>query len=329
MFSMINATGLTRTYGSLTAVDRLSFDVPNGVVCGFLGPNGAGKSTTIRMIAGLFPPDAGSLFVGGVDATRDPLGVRRQVGYLPESNALYPELRIEEYLRFRGRLAGLGSNELSRGVDRAVDACGLGDVRRRLIGSLSRGFRQRTGLAAAMIADPPLLVLDEPTVGLDPVQQVAFRQLLGELAGNRTVLLSSHLLSEVQTTCTWLVMISGGRLLASGPRDEVLHGGRVRVHAQVDDAHSARLLEACRSDPGFSEVLLEGAVGARRDLYAVPSAADIDGQALLGRIAAEQGVPLRALGPEEVSLESIFLAGAVPSDGWTDQGAAGSEDSSS
>ena len=329
MFSMINASGLTRTYGSLTAVDRLSFDVPSGVVCGFLGPNGAGKSTTIRMIAGLFPPDAGSLLVGGVDASRDPLGVRRQVGYLPESNALYPELRIEEYLRFRGRLAGLGGLELTQGIDRAIDACGLGDVRRRLIGSLSRGFRQRTGLAAALVADPPLLVLDEPTVGLDPVQQVAFRQLLDQLAATRTVLLSSHLLSEVQSTCTWLVMISGGRLLASGPRDEVLHGGRVRVHAQVEDVHSTRLLEACRAEAGFSDARLEGTAGARRDLYAVPREADIDGQALLGRIAAEKGIPLCALGPEEVSLESIFLAGARGSDGWTERGPAGSEEPTS
>ncbi|MEE2681649.1 MAG: ABC transporter ATP-binding protein [Planctomycetota bacterium] len=319
MFSMINATGLTRTYGSLVAVDRLSFEVPSGVVCGFLGPNGAGKSTTIRMIAGLFPPDSGSLLVGGVDARRDPLGIRRQVGYLPESNALYPELRIEEYVRFRGRLAGLRGTDLADGIDRAIGACGLGDVRRRLIGSLSRGFRQRTGLAAALVADPPLLILDEPTVGLDPVQQVAFRRLLDDLSGDRTVVLSSHLLSEVQTTCSWLVMISGGRLLASGPRDEVLHGGRVRVHAQVDDAHATRLLEACRSDPGFSDVLLEGASGPRRDLYALPSGEDVDGQALLGRIAAELGVPLRALGPEEISLESIFLAGTATSSGRLDR----------
>ena len=319
MFSMINATGLTRSYGSLKAVDQLSFVVPSGVVCGFLGPNGAGKSTTIRMIAGLFPPDSGSLLVGGVDVVRDPLGVRRQVGYLPESNALYPELRIEEYLKFRGRLAGLGGSHLVDGIDRAIESCGLGDVRQRLIGSLSRGFRQRTGLAAALVADPPLLVLDEPTVGLDPVQQVAFRQLLEELAGNRTVLLSSHLLSEVQSTCTWLVMIAGGRLIASGPKDEVLHGGQVRVHARIEDVHSSKLLEACRTDPGFSEVLLEGEKGTRRDLFAVPRNAEIDGQALLGRIAAEQGIPLYALGPEKVTLESIFLAEAGTSDTWVNQ----------
>ena len=319
MFSMINATGLTRNYGSLKAVDQLSFVVPRGVVCGFLGPNGAGKSTTIRMIAGLFPPDSGSLSVGGVDAVRDPLGVRRQVGYLPESNALYPELRIEEYLRFRGRLAGLGGSDLAAGIGRAIDSCGLGDVRHRLIRSLSRGFRQRTGLAAALVADPPLLVLDEPTVGLDPVQQVAFRQLLDDLAGNRTVLLSSHLLSEVQSTCSWLVMIAGGRLLASGPRDEVLHDGGIRVHAQVEDAHASQLLEACRADPGFSEVLLEGESGARRDLFAVPGDSTIDGQALLGRLAAKHGIPLCALGPEEVTLESIFLAEAGRSDASVNQ----------
>ena len=317
MFSMIKATGITRNYGSLKAVDQLSFVVPSGVVCGFLGPNGAGKSTTIRMIAGLFPPDSGFLEVGGIDVARDPVEVRRQVGYLPESNPLYPELRVEEYLMFRGRLAGLGGQQLREGVDRSLDSCGLGDMRRRLIRTLSRGYRQRTGLSAALVADPPLLVLDEPTVGLDPVQQVAFRTLLGTLSGDRTVLLSSHLLSEVQSTCAWLVMIGGGRLLASGPAEEVLHQGRRRVHARIDAGDAQRLLEACRRDPGFSEVTLEDDGSGRRDLFAVPAAKTADPQALLGDLAAAQGVPLRALAAEEVTLESIFLAGAGTGEAWT------------
>ena len=314
---MIKATGITRTYGLLKAVDQLSFVVPSGVVCGFLGPNGAGKSTTIRMIAGLFPPDSGFLEVGDADVARDPVAVRRQVGYLPESNPLYPELRVEEYLRFRGRLAGLGGRQLRSGVDRALDSCGLGDVRRRLIRTLSRGYRQRTGLSAALVADPPLLVLDEPTVGLDPVQQVAFRKLLGTLSGDRTVLLSSHLLSEVQSTCTWLVMITGGRLLASGPAEQVLHGGRRRIHACIDAGDAQRLLDACRQDPGFSDVTLEDDGSGRKELFAVPAAKTSDPQALLGDLAARHGVPLRALGAEEVTLESIFLAGTQTGALWS------------
>ncbi|MAJ47265.1 MAG: hypothetical protein CBC35_08455 [Planctomycetes bacterium TMED75] len=323
MFSMIKATGISRTYGLLKAVDQLSFVVPSGVVCGFLGPNGAGKSTTIRMIAGLYPPDSGFLEVGDVDVARDPVAVRRQVGYLPEANPLYPELRVEEYLMFRGRLAGLAGRHLRAGVDRSLDSCGLGDVRRRLIRTLSRGYRQRTGLSAAMVADPPLLVLDEPTVGLDPVQQVAFRKLLGTLSGDRTVLLSSHLLSEVQSTCTWLVMITGGRLLASGPAEQVLHGGRRRIHARVDAKDAERLLDACRQDPGFSDVTLEDTASQQKDLFVVPASDTADPQALLGDLAARHAVPLRALGAEEITLESIFLAGAGTDSPWS--GAAGGE----
>ena len=313
---MIKATGITRTYGALKAVDRLSFSVPDGVVCGFLGPNGAGKSTTIRMIAGLFPPDSGSLEVGGVDVARDSIGVRRQVGYLPESNALYPELRVEEYLRFRGRLAGLGGRGLREGVERSLECCGLGDVRRRLIRTLSRGFRQRTGLSAALVADPPLLVLDEPTVGLDPAQQQAFRQLLEDLAGDRTVLLSSHLLSEVQSTCSWLVMIAGGRLLASGPAEQVLHGGRRRVHARVTLGDVDRLRTACAQEPGFSSVVLGEGDGTHRDLFAVPAEGTSDPQSLLGALAARESIALSALGPEQITLESIFLAGAGGGGSW-------------
>ena len=314
--SMIKASGLTRTYGSNIAVDGLSFTVPRGEVCGFLGPNGAGKSSTIRMIAGLAPPDAGTLSVGGIDAVVDPVGVRRQVGYLPESNALYPELRVEEYLAFKGRLSGLSGLDLREGIDRALGSCGLLDARRRLIGNLSRGFRQRTGLAAALVADPPLLVLDEPTVGLDPVQQVAFRTLLQRLSGDRTVLLSSHLLAEVESTCTWLLMISGGRLVAAGSKDEVLGGGSQRIQAEISSEHASTLLSACREEPGFSGATLGEELGTSRTLVVVPAPGTPAPQALLGEIAARLGIPLRALGTERPTLESIFLDGSGQGAAW-------------
>ena len=317
---MINATGLTRTYGSNVAVDGLSFVVPSGVVCGFLGPNGAGKSSTIRMIAGLAPPESGSLSVGGVDVNHDPAGVRRQVGYLPESNALYPELRVEEYLAFRGRLHGLRGVALNDGIQRALSSCGLLEDRRRLIGTLSRGFRQRTGLAAALVADPPLLVLDEPTVGLDPVQQVAFRELLGGMAGDRTVLLSSHLLPEVEATCSWLVMISAGRLVACGPKEEVLHGEGRLVIAELDARFAPDLLDACRSEDGFSEVRMDPGNGPVRTLHVTPAPGVRDAQPRLGRLAAERSIPLRALGSRDVTLESIFLRASTGGPGWNEPG---------
>lgn len=305
---MIRAVDLTRTYGPLTAVDRLSFEIPQGAICGFLGPNGAGKSTTIRMIAGLFPPDGGSLTVGGVDVRADPLGVRQQVGYLPETTPLYPELRLEEYVRFRGRLAGLQGDQLRRSVDRVIDVCGLGDMRRRLIGALSRGFRQRTGLAAAMVADPPLLVLDEPTVGLDPLQQSAFRALLADLAGDRTVLLSSHLLAEVEASCTWLVMISGGQLLGSGPREELLTGrGANCVLAEVarDSAEELRAVLAERTD--VHSVEMAPLDGSWVRLSIVPSDPALDLRSIVSAEAAKKHVGLRELRRDERTLEQVFL----------------------
>lgn len=305
---MIRATEITRSYGRLTAVDHLSFDVPEGVVCGFLGPNGAGKSTTIRMIAGLFPPDSGRLTVGGVDVRSDPLGVRRQVGYLPETSPLYPEFRLEEYLRFRGRLAGLRGRDLGGAVDKVIDTCGLGAVRRRLVRALSRGFRQRTGLAAALIADPPLLVLDEPTVGLDPAQQGAFRALLSDLAGERTVLLSSHLLAEVEASCSWLVMISDGKLIGSGTRDSLLHRGKApRVLAELATPSAELLGALLRKRSDVHEVVTESIGGEWTMLLVTQASTEVDLRATIGSLAAKEGIGLRELRFEERSLETVYL----------------------
>jgi ABC-2 type transport system ATP-binding protein len=315
---MIEASELTRTYGPLRAVDRLSFQVPKGSVCGFLGPNGAGKSTTIRMITGLFPPDSGRLMVGGLDVVRTPLASRRLIGYLPESTPLDPELRVEEYLRFRGRLCGLKGRDLKAAIGRSADRCGLESVRRRLIGALSKGFRQRVGLAAALLADPPLLILDEPTVGLDPSQQAAFRSLLGALSDDRTVLLSSHLLAEVEASCTWLVMISSGRLVATGSRESILEqvsGSPVIAEVLKADAPAfqakVQALVAVAEvgiedlEPGWSRLRILSADGS--DLREV----------ILG-MARDMGIRLRELRQQRQNLESVFLAlegGA--SGGWS------------
>jgi ABC-2 type transport system ATP-binding protein len=319
---MIEASELTRTYGPLRAVDRLSFSVPTGAVCGFLGPNGAGKSTTIRMIAGLFPPDSGCLKVGGIDVAVDPLAARRQVGYLPESTALDLELRVDEYLRFRGRLVGLHGRSLADAVERCLELCGLTAVSRRLIGALSKGYRQRTGLAAALVGDPPLLVLDEPTVGLDPAQQQAFRGLLASLAGERTVLLSSHLLAEVDASCSWLVMISGGRLVATGPREDVMaraSGGPVLMELRGERLD--RFLEAV---PALSGVL---ALDATADpdgwcRLRVDGRDGIDLREALIERAREFEIRIREVRQERKTLESVFLALSEQSEpDWSVEGA--------
>ncbi|MCP4066950.1 MAG: ABC transporter ATP-binding protein, partial [Phycisphaeraceae bacterium] len=197
-FQMIQATGITKRYGRFTAVQGLDLEVPDGVVCGLLGPNGAGKTTTIRMVTGMLPPDEGTLRVAGHPM---PAGRRRalaRLGYLPESAPSYPEMRVAEYLRFRGRILGLDRGTIRRTADAALDACDLAGVARRLVGQLSKGFRQRVGLAAALLGDPALLVLDEPTVGLDPRQLRDFRRLVRRLAEERTILLSSHIMQEIE-----------------------------------------------------------------------------------------------------------------------------------
>jgi ABC-2 type transport system ATP-binding protein len=265
----------------------------------------------------LFAPDSGRLTVGGVDASRDPLGVRAQVGYLPESTALYPELRVEEYLSFRAGLMGMAAGGIQSAIKKTVDACGLGDVRRRLVSSLSRGYRQRVGLAAALVGDPALLILDEPTVGLDPVQQRAFRALLAELGGERTVLLSSHLMAEVDSTCDWLVMIAGGRLVASGGREEILGRSHPLAVVRVSDSDLERFEGLCRESGSIDSVVRERRTGVT--FLMVKASADCkEPLKMVGELASHHGVALRELRQASSSLEEIFIqhAGAVDGD-WS------------
>jgi ABC-2 type transport system ATP-binding protein len=218
---LIEVKGLRRAYGSLLAVRDLSFTVGRGEVVGFLGPNGAGKSTTLRMIVGYLGPSAGRVRVNGFDVVEQPLLARQAVGYMPETAPLYPEMRVSEYLLFRARLKRIAPPELRRQVDQAVQKSGIGAVVRSLIGSLSRGFRQRVALADALLGNPPLLILDEPTAGLDPNQIHSVRQVIRDLSENHTVLLSTHILSEVESTCSRAIVIDRGVLVAEGPISEL------------------------------------------------------------------------------------------------------------
>jgi gliding motility-associated transport system ATP-binding protein len=213
---MIHVENLTKYYGDYAAVRDVSFDVEKGKVVGFLGPNGAGKSTTMRILTGYLNATSGQASIDGKDVFWDPIEARRRIGYLPESNPLYAEMRVEEYLRFRGGLKGMNGRETKQRLGYVLDRCWLRDVRRQLIGTLSKGYRQRVGLADALIANPPVLILDEPTVGLDPTQIRETRKLIRELGSEHTILLSTHVLHEVEMTCDSLIIIYQGRVAAKG-----------------------------------------------------------------------------------------------------------------
>jgi ABC-2 type transport system ATP-binding protein len=213
---MIVVDDLTKYYGEYPAVRGVSFDVPKGRVVGFLGPNGAGKSTTMRILAGFLTATSGRASIAGFDVFRDPIEVRRRIGYMPENCPLYPEMRVEEYLRFRAGLKGLGWAARRKRIDYVVGKCWLKDVRRQLIGTLSKGYRQRVGLADSLLADPPVLILDEPTAGLDPTQIRETRKLIRELGAEHTMLLSTHILSEVEMTCDTVIIIYQGQVVENG-----------------------------------------------------------------------------------------------------------------
>src|ERR1700675_822327 len=212
---MIKVQGLTKRYARNLAVDHISFEVQKGQIVGFLGPNGAGKTTTMRMLTCFLPPTSGGATVAGVDVLEQPLEVKRRIGYLPESPPLYPEMETGEYLTFVGKLKGLSGAELKKRVDYVCERCSVADVRNKLLGRLSKGYRQRVGLAQAIIHNPDVLVLDEPTAGLDPKQINETRDLIRSLAGSHTIILSTHILPEVEQTCEQVVIINKGTLVAT------------------------------------------------------------------------------------------------------------------
>jgi len=218
---MIKVDNLTKWYGDEKAVDNISFTIADGEILGFLGPNGAGKTTTMKMITGYMPPSEGSVVVDGLDFEKNSIEIRRKIGYLPESAPLYPDMNVDDFLDFVARMRDIPSNERKRRIDEIAEVCGLNGVRHKDIGKLSKGYRQRTGLAQALIHDPDFLVLDEPTSGLDPNQIVEIRNLIREISKENTIILSTHILSEVQATCDRIVIIHHGKLVADGPLDEI------------------------------------------------------------------------------------------------------------
>ena len=229
---MIEVEGLTKNYGYTRAVDKVSFSVRRGEVLGFLGPNGAGKSTTMKILTCYLAPTAGRALVAGHDVFDASLEVRKHIGYLPEDTPIYRDMTVLEFLRFAAEMRGMDRNKVDARIKEIGTRCGLGDVAGKLVGELSKGFRQRVGLAQAILHDPDIVILDEPTSGLDPNQIVEIRSLIKEIGREKTVILSTHILPEVQATCSRVVIISGGKLVADGTPDELRareRGGRYRV----------------------------------------------------------------------------------------------------
>lgn len=285
------------------AVDGVSFSVQQGQIAGLLGPNGAGKSTTIRIITGYLRQDAGSVTVNSHDTIDAPLAARASVGYLPESAPLYPEMTPEAYLRYRAKLFGVPPRDRKASVDRAIDRCWLGPMRRRRIGALSKGYKQRVGLAASLLHNPPVLVLDEPSNGLDPQQIRETRSLVRELAEDRTMLVSSHILAEIERTCDKVVMIAAGRVLADGSLDELRS-------SQRRTATRTTVVEAKTSSnawlDGLESVTIAGTESSEGwTRYQLTS--DSDPREAISEAAASAGIRIRELTSVEPGLEQLFL----------------------
>jgi ABC-2 type transport system ATP-binding protein len=309
---MIKVEGLTKRYARTVAVDNISFEVEKGQIVGFLGPNGAGKTTTMRVLTCFLPPTSGTANVAGYDVVQNPMEVKKRIGYLPETPPVYPEMEVHEYLRFVGGLKGIPSADIGRRVDEVMGRCAIGDVRTKLIGKLSKGYRQRVGLAQAIIHNPDVLILDEPTSGLDPKQIIEIRELLRQLSGEHTIILSTHILSEVEHSCERVIIITQGRLAAI---DSVKN-----LTARLRGSEAVALeLEATdgRPSPGEVQQRLEQVSGVSRVLMKEPrdgrlhfEIESLQGRQIradLARTVVNSGWNLNELRPVGLSLEDIFL----------------------
>ena len=304
---------VSKRYGRTQAVTELSFSVAQGEVLGFLGPNGAGKTTTMRVVTGFMPPTEGRVLVGGLDIAEAPLEVRRRIGYLPENPPLYPEMEVAAFLEFAARLRGVPRTGIRQAVAGAIERCALGEARDRIIGKLSRGFRQRVGLAQALVHEPDLLVLDEPTAGLDPKQIHETRALIRALAGERTVVLSTHILPEVAVTCDRVVIIAGGRLRAEDTPERLVArlgaAERGRGTWEIETAAPAdRARDALGAVPRVENVEAGAETAEGTLVLQVEATGDREIATDLARALLEAGCPLYGLHRRGASLEDVFLA---------------------
>jgi ABC-2 type transport system ATP-binding protein len=308
---MISVKELTKKYARNLAVDHISFEVQKGEIVGFLGPNGAGKTTTMRMLTCFLPPTSGDATVAGFDVLEQPLEVKKRIGYLPEAPPLYPEMDTIDYLSFVGKLKGLAGTDLGKRIDYVSERCAIGDVKKKLLGKLSKGYRQRVGLAQAIIHNPDVLILDEPTAGLDPKQINETRDLIKGLAGDHTIILSTHILPEVEQTCQKVIIINKGKLVATDSVQNLQSRARgaesvlVEVAGRNGSLDSTTVQRRLEQISGVSRVLCKESRD-NRNLFEVENQKGFQ-RGDLARAVVESGWDLNELRPAAMSLEEIFL----------------------
>jgi ABC-2 type transport system ATP-binding protein len=304
---MIEVNQLTKRYARHEAVRGINFSVARGEIVGFLGPNGAGKTTTLRMLTGYLPPTSGTATIAGFDIFRKSIDARRKIGYMPENVPLYDDMRVREYLKFRGQLKGLNNSDTRRRVGDVIDICGLESVRRKMIKTLSKGFRQRVGLADALVHDPELLILDEPTNGLDPNQIRQIRELIRRLGQTHTVLISTHILSEVEMICNRVIIIDGGQIKAADTPANLVGqmraAGRIQVEIQADAEVVAGALNRMENVKKVTPEILDG----DWTRYTVWVDSGTDSRERIARLCSQYGWPLRSLFRHVATLEDVFV----------------------
>jgi ABC-2 type transport system ATP-binding protein len=309
---MITVKELTKRYARNTAVDHISFEIQKGQIVGFLGPNGAGKTTTMRMLTCFMPPTAGTATVAGFDVLEEPMEVKKRIGYLPETPPVYPEMRTGEYLEFVGRLKGLSKSELGKRVDYVCERCAVADVREKLISKLSKGYRQRVGLAQAIIHNPDVLILDEPTAGLDPKQINETRDLIKSLAGDHTIILSTHILPEVEQTCEQVIIIAKGKVIATDSVSNLQNRARgvesvlLEVAGRNGEVDPAAIQTRLEKITGVSKVHFKEK-RQTRNIFEIESVKDKLVRGDLARAVVEAGWDLNELRSSAMSLEEVFL----------------------
>ncbi|MCB1124402.1 MAG: ABC transporter ATP-binding protein [Verrucomicrobiae bacterium] len=307
----IEVTNLTKHYGRITAIQDISFTLKRGEIVGFLGPNGAGKSTTMKILTGLIPANSGKAYICGIPVATHPEEIKRKIGYMPENNPLPSDMRVGEYLRFRGRLKEMKGRQLRKRIEYVLELCDLTRARRRVIGGLSKGYRQRIGIAEAILSEPEVIIMDEPTIGLDPHQILKIRDLIGSLRGRMSVIISSHILPEIELTCDRVIIINRGYVVASGTPHELrqeflpdcvyhleVSGSSEDLEPEIKFVHPDLSIQSNEAIPGtdLNRVTLGG-----------PSKAEI-GEKLIKHLSSLPNVKLRSLFSKKANLEDIFLA---------------------
>lgn len=317
---MIEVSGLTKSYGKSRGIDNISFSIPEGQIVGFLGPNGAGKTTTMNIVTGYLSADSGTVKIAGIDVLDNPMEAKRHIGYLPEQPPLYPAMTVEEYLDFAYELKGVKAANQQEHIGEICGMVGLTDVYRRVIGHLSKGYKQRVGLAQALIGDPDILILDEPTVGLDPRQIVEIRNVIKEMGKSRTIILSTHILPEVSAVCERVLVISSGMIVADDKPENLVGSASVERSLMIRIAGPKDGIQSLlRAQDGIRSVKPLGEMETGSHDFVVESTPNIDIRKPMFSALAKAGYPILMLRPQNASLEDIFLKlteeGAQPAEG--------------